>query len=53
MYLMRKELDLPLERIARELNRNDHTTVLYAIGRIEEKIEEDSILMDKLISVEL
>jgi chromosomal replication initiator protein len=53
MYLMRKELELPLERIARELNRNDHTTVLNAISRIEEKIEEDSLLKDKLKSVEL
>ncbi|MFH1547250.1 MAG: chromosomal replication initiator protein DnaA [bacterium] len=53
MYLMRKELDLPLERIARELNRNDHTTVLNAIERIEEKIEEDDILKRKMESIEL
>lgn len=41
MYLLRKELDLPLERVARELNRSDHTTVLHAIERVEEKMEID------------
>jgi len=53
MYLMRKELDLPLERIARELNRNDHTTVLNAVDRIEEKMEEDETLKEKIHNIEL
>ncbi len=41
MYLLRKELDLPLETVAHELNRSDHTTVLHAIERVEERMETD------------
>ncbi len=41
MYLLRKELGMPLEKVAHELNRKDHTTVLHAIDRVEEKMEED------------
>lgn len=35
MYILRKELDLPLERVAQEVNRKDHTTVLHACKKIE------------------
>lgn len=48
MYLLRKELDLPLEQIARELNRGDHTTVMHAIGRVEEKMEKDDDFEEKV-----
>ena len=48
MYLLRKELDLPLEQIARELNRGDHTTVMHAIGRVEEKLEDDEDFKEKV-----
>lgn len=41
MYLMRKELGMTLEQVAKELNRRDHTTVLHAIDRVEEKMELD------------
>lgn len=46
MYILRKELDLPLEQIARELNRGDHTTVIHAIERVEEKMEGDEEFED-------
>jgi chromosomal replication initiator protein len=42
MYLLRKELEMPLEKVAHELNRKDHTTVLHAIDRVEEKMDEDA-----------
>lgn len=42
MYLMRKELEMTLDQIAKELNRRDHTTVLHAIDRVEEKMEVDA-----------
>lgn len=41
MYLLRKELGLPLEQVAKELNRHDHTTVLHAIERVESRLEID------------
>ncbi len=51
MYLLRKELDLPLEQIAKELNRGDHTTVMHAISRVEEKMEDDEEFKDRVKSV--
>jgi len=48
MYILRKELELPLEKVAREVNRKDHTTVLHACEKIEGKIEEDSRFKEKV-----
>jgi len=53
MYLLRKELELPLEQIARELNRSDHTTVLHAIERVEAKMEEDADFKDRVGEVKV
>ncbi|MBD3328934.1 chromosomal replication initiator protein DnaA [Candidatus Dojkabacteria bacterium] len=41
MYLLRNELDYPLEKVAHEVNRKDHTTVIHACDKIEEMLEED------------
>jgi len=48
MYLLRSELDLPLERVAREVNREDHTTVLHACDKIEKLKSTDTRFKDKL-----
>jgi chromosomal replication initiator protein len=48
MYLLRKELEMPLEKVAHEVNRKDHTTVLHAIDRVEEMMEEDEDFEDKV-----
>jgi len=50
MYILRKELELPLERVAREVNRKDHTTVLHAYDKISKKIENDSRFNEKVQS---
>ncbi len=50
MYILRKELELPLERVAREVNRKDHTTVIHAYEKIEKKEQEDAIFREKLDS---
>ena len=42
MYILRKELQLPLERVAKEVNRKDHTTVLHAYDKIEELVTKDN-----------
>lgn len=44
MYLCREHTDLSYKRIAEELNRNDHTTVIHGIGKIMEGIKTDSLL---------
>ncbi|KKR06496.1 MAG: Chromosomal replication initiator protein DnaA [candidate division WS6 bacterium GW2011_GWF2_39_15] len=48
MYILRNELGLPLERVAREVNRQDHTTVLHACEKIEDMMEKDSRFKDKI-----
>lgn len=50
MYILRKELELPLERVAREVNRKDHTTVIHAYEKIEKKEQEDAVFREKLDS---
>jgi len=41
MYLARKHTDLPLQRIASEFKRHNHTTVLHACSRTEQMIQSD------------
>ena len=48
MYILRKELELPLEKVAREVNRKDHTTVLHACEKIEKMMNEDSRFKEKI-----
>jgi chromosomal replication initiator protein len=48
MYILRNELELPLEKVAREVNRKDHTTVLHACEKIENMMEGDSRFKEKV-----
>lgn len=48
MYLLRDELELPLEKVAAHVNRKDHTTVLHACDKVESLIEEDQRIKGKI-----
>lgn len=48
MYLLRTELDLPLTKVAKHLNRNDHTTVIHAVNKLEELLEEDAEVHERI-----
>jgi chromosomal replication initiator protein len=48
MYILRTELEMPLEKVAREVNRKDHTTVLHACEKIEGMINDDSRFAEKV-----
>jgi chromosomal replication initiator protein len=48
MYILRTELELPLEKVAQEVNRKDHTTVIHACDKIETLIEENSRIAEKV-----
>jgi len=48
MYILRKELELPLEKIAKEVNRKDHTTVIHAFEKIEKERERNKSLDEKI-----
>jgi len=53
MYLSRELTDLSLPHIGEEFGGRDHTTVIHAYNKIEEKIEEDSEfekVVNKIIS---
>jgi chromosomal replication initiator protein len=41
MYILNKEFGFKLEEIARQLGRKDHTTVMHAKNKIQEKIEKE------------
>lgn len=41
MFLLRTELDFPLEKVAHEVNRKDHTTVIHACDKVSAMIEDD------------
>ncbi len=48
MFLIREELDFPLQKVAHLVNRKDHTTVIHACEKIEELLEDDEKFRDKL-----
>lgn len=48
MFILREELGMSLERVAREVNRKDHTTVLHACEKVNKLIEEDSRFAEKI-----
>src|SRR5512135_1651530 len=51
MYLLRKETDASLPQIGAVLGGRDHTTVMYAIGKIENQIETKADLRKRVINV--
>jgi chromosomal replication initiator protein len=52
MYLARKLGGLSLPKIASAFNRNDHTTVLHAVSKIEEVRKTDEELDNLILSIE-
>jgi chromosomal replication initiator protein len=50
MYILRTELELPLEKVAKEVNRKDHTTVIHACEKIERIKEENPRIAEKIDS---
>ena len=50
MYILRNELSMPLERVAKEVNRKDHTTVLHACEKIQNLRDKDSRFNEKLLA---
>lgn len=50
MYILRNELSMPLERVAKEVNRKDHTTVLHACEKIQNLRDKDSRFNEKMLA---
>ena len=52
MYLMKKYTDKSLREIGTCLGGKDHSTVMHAYAKIEQKIEQDSLFAQKMKTVE-
>jgi chromosomal replication initiator protein len=48
MFLLREELELPLDKVASLVNRKDHTTVLHACNKVELLIKEDGQMKERI-----
>jgi chromosomal replication initiator protein len=46
MYLIRAQTNLSLNDVGREFGNRDHTTVLHAIKRVEERMKDDADLRE-------
>ena len=51
MYLLRKDLSLPLVKIGELLGGKDHTTVIYAIGKIERQFSVNQNLHHQITTI--
>jgi len=52
MYLAKRLTDVPLVEIGRKLGGKDHSTVLYAIKKIEEKVKGDPVFKEMVEELE-
>ena len=48
MYILRKELHMKYEEIALTLKRKDHTTVMYAHGKINNRCMKDPVFAEQV-----
>ena len=51
MYLLRKELGLPLETVGDLLGGRDHSTVIHGVEKIENKVSSDFSFRDELLRI--
>lgn len=48
MYLLRHEMNLSFPKIAQELNKKDHTTIMYGVNKIEKELSVNNDLKNGL-----
>lgn len=51
MYLLRKELELPLTQIGQLLGGRDHSTVIHALDKVQ-RLQVDRVKSDELLRIE-
>ena len=42
-YVMREVTGLPMQSIGDEFGARDHSTIVYAVRKVEERMEKDSV----------
>ncbi|MBT4124122.1 MAG: chromosomal replication initiator protein DnaA [Candidatus Pacebacteria bacterium] len=53
MYILRKELNMPLEEIGKWFSGRDHTSVLHAINKIEKEIKEETLIKQDISALRI
>jgi len=51
MYLMRREIDISLPQIGKEIGGRDHSTVMYAIDKVTDLLERDERLRRQVVQI--
>ena len=51
MYLLRHEMNLSYPKIGKELNKKDHTTVIYGVEKIEKEITRNEEIRKELAMI--
>ncbi|WZU03063.1 hypothetical protein MGH68_01285 [Erysipelothrix sp. D19-032] len=52
IYLSRKHLDLPYNKIGEEFGKRDHSTIISACDKIEKKLKTDRLLARAIFEIE-
>jgi len=53
MYLLRKELNMPLEEIGKWFSGRDHTSVLHAINKIEKEKNKEGLIKQDISALKM
>ncbi|HCR80933.1 MAG: Chromosomal replication initiator protein DnaA [Parcubacteria group bacterium GW2011_GWB1_49_7] len=53
MYLLRKELGMPLEEVGKWFSGRDHTSVIHAVEKIEREILENSMTQQDISALKM
>jgi len=51
MYLLRTQLQLPLEEVGRLIGGRDHTTVMHAVDKITTLASSDVQIREQLVGI--
>ena len=51
IYLSRQMLDLPYNYIAKSFGGRDHTTIMYSVTNVEEKLKENRELREEIENI--
>ena len=51
MFVLKKELNMPLEEIGKWFSGRDHTSVLHAVNKIEQEISEEDLVRQDISAI--
>jgi chromosomal replication initiator protein len=53
MFVLRKELNMPLEEIGKWFSGRDHTSVLHAVNKIEKEVIEEDLMRQDISAIKM